>query len=148
MVLILNFPLLQEIETANQSNSSRPNGQVPVNKPSGNFKPDFPKTEVKKPYHSYHDDSDDVSIVTATWGKIFATWICEITFNSSYTVELFCLVGMVRIFKIKCNSIPEHIVFIFTNSADPDEMLHYAAFHEGLHCLSKYPFRGFPFSKG
>ena len=64
MVLIFNFPLLQEIETANQSNSSRPNGQVPVNKPSGNFKPDFPKTEVKKPYHSYHDDSDDVSIAT------------------------------------------------------------------------------------
>ena len=26
------------------------------------------------------------------------------------------------------------------NSADPDEMLHYAAFHRGLHCLPKYPF--------
>ena len=23
----------------------------------------------------------------------------------------------------------------FTNSVDPDEMHHYAAFHQGLHCL-------------
>ena len=23
----------------------------------------------------------------------------------------------------------------FTNNEDPDEMLHYAAFHQGLHCL-------------
>ena len=30
------------------------------------------------------------------------------------------------------------------NSVDPDEMLHYVAFHLGLHCLSKYPFyKGF-----
>ena len=26
------------------------------------------------------------------------------------------------------------------NSADPDEMLHHAAFHLGLHCLPKYLF--------
>ena len=30
------------------------------------------------------------------------------------------------------------IVSVITNSADPDEMLHYAAFHLGLHYLSKY----------
>ena len=24
---------------------------------------------------------------------------------------------------------------LVTNSEDPDEMLHYAAFHQGLHCL-------------
>ena len=30
------------------------------------------------------------------------------------------------------------IVFIFVNSADLDEMLHIAAFHWGLQCLSKY----------
>ena len=35
-----------------------------------------------------------------------------------------------------------------TNSVDPDEMPQYAAFHLGLHCLLKYPFRGFPFTKG
>ena len=28
--------------------------------------------------------------------------------------------------------------FIFTNSVDPDEMLHYATFHQDIHCLSKY----------
>ena len=26
----------------------------------------------------------------------------------------------------------------FTNSVDPDEMQHYAAFHLGLYCLQKY----------
>ena len=29
------------------------------------------------------------------------------------------------------------IFFTFTNSVDPDEMQHYAAFHLGLHCLQK-----------
>ena len=29
------------------------------------------------------------------------------------------------------------------NSADPDEMLHYAAFHLCLHCLSNYSFMSF-----
>ena len=33
-------------------------------------------------------------------------------------------------------------LFTFTNSADSDEMQHYAAFHLGLHCLQKYSFRG------
>ena len=32
--------------------------------------------------------------------------------------------------------------FILANTADPDEMPHYAAFHRGLQCLPKYPFRG------
>ena len=32
------------------------------------------------------------------------------------------------------------IVFILANSADPDEMLPYAAFHLGIHCLRKYMF--------
>ena len=27
------------------------------------------------------------------------------------------------------------IVFVLANSVDPDEMLQYAAFHLGLHCL-------------
>ena len=30
------------------------------------------------------------------------------------------------------------IVFTITNSLDPDEMPHTAAFHLGLHCLPKY----------
>ena len=30
------------------------------------------------------------------------------------------------------------ICFTLTNNVDPDEMQHYAAFHPGLHCLSKY----------
>ena len=46
-------------------------------------------------------------------------------------VVFFCLVSL----------------FTFTDSADPDEMQHYAAFHLGLHCLQKYSFRGSPNTK-
>ena len=30
------------------------------------------------------------------------------------------------------------IIFVLTNSVDPDEMSYYTAFHLGLHCLQKY----------
>ena len=36
----------------------------------------------------------------------------------------------------------------FTNSVDPDEMLHNAVFNLGLHCLLNFLFRGFCSSKG
>ena len=36
---------------------------------------------------------------------------------------------------------------ILTNSADPDEMQLYAAFHLGLHCLSNNVFRGLHYTK-
>ena len=39
------------------------------------------------------------------------------------------------------------IVLILANSADPDEMQQYAAFHLGLYCLPKYLFRGFQYIK-
>ena len=39
------------------------------------------------------------------------------------------------------------IVIVLANSVDTDEMQHGAAFHQGLHCLPKYPFRGFPVYK-
>ena len=38
-------------------------------------------------------------------------------------------------------------LFTFTNSVDPDEMQHYAAFHLGLHCLPNYPFWDFSYTK-
>ena len=31
------------------------------------------------------------------------------------------------------------IILVLSNSEDPDEMLHYAAFHLGLHGLPKNP---------
>ena len=40
------------------------------------------------------------------------------------------------------------VVFTIANSVDPDEMLQNAAFNLGLHCLEKYPFRGFLSTKG
>ena len=39
------------------------------------------------------------------------------------------------------------IFLTFTNSVDPGEMLHYAAFHLDLHYLQKYSFRGFQNTK-
>ena len=35
------------------------------------------------------------------------------------------------------------IVFVLANREDPDKMTHFGAFHLGLHCLPKYPFRGY-----
>ena len=49
----------------------------------------------------------------------------------------------------------KHIVFFYleifltlTNSEDPDEMWHYAAFYLDPLYLPKYPFRGFTHIKG
>ena len=39
------------------------------------------------------------------------------------------------------------VILTFANSADQDEMQRKAAFHLGLHCLPKYPFRGFQYTK-
>ena len=40
-----------------------------------------------------------------------------------------------------------YFCFILANSADPDEMQHYAAFHLGFQCLPKNLFRGFQYTK-
>ena len=40
------------------------------------------------------------------------------------------------------------VVLILAKSADSGEIKHYAAFHLGLHCLPKYPFRGFQYMYG
>ena len=50
-----------------------------------------------------------------------------------------------------CVSVTEGCFNLFlklANSADPDEMQHYAAFHLGLRCLPKYPLWGFQYTKG
>ena len=49
------------------------------------------------------------------------------------------------IFKIRRSKVTDYAAL--TNSADPDEMQYNAAFHLGLHCLPKYPFRGFRYTK-
>ena len=49
--------------------------------------------------------------------------------------------------KLRCTSVPEYC-FYLRNSADPDEMQHYAAVYLGLHRLSKYSFRSFQYIKG
>ena len=43
---------------------------------------------------------------------------------------------------------PWMLFLILTNSADPDEMQHYAAFHLGLYRLPKFSFKGFQYAMG
>ena len=46
-------------------------------------------------------------------------------------------------FQIKyCFSFFEDLI-VSANSVEPDEMPHYAAFHQGLHCLLKFTFRSY-----
>ena len=51
-------------------------------------------------------------------------------------------------FPILIDSMSLEIVLILTNSAGPDEMQHYAAFHLGLHYLPQYPLKGVQLTKG
>ena len=51
-------------------------------------------------------------------------------------------------FQIKIEFLSLKVVFVLANSVDPDEMLHYAANHLGLHFLSKYAFRSHWYIKG
>ena len=44
------------------------------------------------------------------------------------------------IISIKNAFLSLNIDFVFPNSADPDKIPHYAAFHLGLHCLLKYTY--------
>ena len=63
------------------------------------------------------------------------------------TINLGYLGCQVIIFQKYCILLSEY-PFSFTNSVDPDEIQHYAAFHLGRHCLQKYLFRGFPNTNG
>ena len=62
----------------------------------------------------------------------------------SMELSILCVWGsQVEFTKLWCIS-----VLILANSADPDDMQHYAAFHLGLRCLTKYPFSSFQYTKG
>ena len=49
--------------------------------------------------------------------------------------------------KLVLFKLSEDFLFL-ASSVDPDEMLHYVAFHLGLHCLSKYLNKDLQLSKG
>ena len=84
------------------------------------------------------------------------------TFKPLYTINGFFLLARYNILGIVHCTYPGvsgynfqkivffylQIFFTFTNSVDPDEMQHYAAFHLGLHCLQKYLFGVFMNTKG
>ena len=50
--------------------------------------------------------------------------------------------SQVNISQLWCIYVPEGC-FTIANSVENDEIVHYVAFHQGLHSLSKYPFRDF-----
>ena len=68
--------------------------------------------------------------------KAIKMWLFIMYFKGSH----------VNIFRLLCISVPQDCFYL--NSVDPDIMPQYAAFHQGLHCLSKYSFRGLPYTKG
>ena len=56
---------------------------------------------------------------------------------NKYRISILCLCGQ-RLKFLNCDAFMSlKIVFIFANSADPDEMPPYVAFHLVLHCLPK-----------
>ena len=71
-------------------------------------------------------------------------------------MDLFLLVGINKLGIVHCTYLGFQknvffclkIIFSFSNSADPDEIQHHAAFHLGLHFLQNYSFRGFSNIKG
>ena len=81
--------------------------------------------------------------------------------NPLYTDEFFLLVGYNKVGIVhytylgmsgynfvKYCILSSEDLFTYTNSVDPDEMQHCAAFHLDLHCLYQYLFRGFRYTKG
>ena len=64
--------------------------------------------------------------------------------------QLILLHGVILLLDVtpcdKC--FKKHCISFVANSADPDEMLRSAAFHQGLHCLPKYPLMGIQTTNG
>ena len=67
-------------------------------------------------------------------------WDLKILWESAFRKAQFCEI-LSHSVRYDCILLSED--FSFANSVDPDEMQHYVAFHQGLHCLQKYSFRGF-----
>ena len=53
----------------------------------------------------------------------------------------------VKIFKLRC-ILTLKIVFILAKRVDHSEMPHFVGFYLSLHCLKKYPFACFLFTRG
>ena len=74
---------------------------------------------------------------------LYSDGVSHIDKSNKSGIVFLCLKGLqASISQLRCMSVMSLIiVFTLTNSVDPDEMPHNAAFHQVLHCLSKYPFR-------
>ena len=63
--------------------------------------------------------------------------------QSGWSIIVYNEGSQIIISKIYYISFSAETGFVLANSADPDEMPYYVAFHLGFHCLPKYLFRGF-----
>ena len=86
--------------------------------------------------------------------KELGWWACIMSISNPFYADGFSQItdkfnkeGDVR-YIFKGSQVIMMIVIILANSVGPDEMQRFAEFHLGLHCLPKYPFRGFQFTKG
>ena len=121
---------------------------------------------MKRMVNVIHNHLKIVTVLTLFWkwpffklqiiGFWFLSHIClKSVFNPLYANGLFLLAWYNKLGIVHCTyqGVSGHsfqkilcfclkIFFTFTNSADPDEMQHYAAFHLGLHCLQKVLIEG------
>ena len=68
--------------------------------------------------------------------------------NVTYTMKSGWPIVYIEGSQITRNIVSMKIDSVPANSADPDDMPHYAAYHLCLRCFPKYPFRGFWYPKG
>ena len=81
------------------------------------------------------------------WDQLWATNPFKTNGTSGWTIVY--IEGLQVIFSKNIQQfLSLKIDSILANSADPDEMPQYATFHLGPHCLPRYPFKGFWFTKG
>ena len=92
-------------------------------------------------------DRKKTPTINMTWQSQTISWYQEasILLNPLYTNGFFLLVWYNKLGIVYCTYLGVsgynvffkilHSFVTFTNSAGPDEMQHYAAFNQGLHCL-------------
>ena len=103
------------------------------------------------------------SFVTTCWQRADPLAVLRVMFLCFFDMPIRCLWSVVVLNCIDSWSLPSSILLSFpniiisfslkvdfdwANSADPDEMPHYAAFHLGPSLFAKVPVYGFWFSKG
>ena len=94
---------------------------------------------VQKDFFLYHIFSSKAICTFKTLYGLMDSFFWLDTIHLGWSI-VYIKGSQVIISNENCISFSE-IVFVLANSVDPDEMLHYAAFHLGLHYLPRYTLR-------